>query len=150
MNRTRDLALGRFEEEDDYKKGYLAECKICKKGFTVHPFPTTLPKWMICKNGYISVSYYTPKMDVLPKNFLQSILAAKSLEPHCMRPPTSSDDLCLPFCVILIQWMIPIWAASSARVRAANRPAIPPPTTTTLLLSAVGLMLMLQLLILLL
>ena len=37
-----------------------------------------------------------PKMDALPKTFLQSILAAKWLVRGIQgRPPTSIDDLCL-------------------------------------------------------
>ena len=49
---------------------------------------TTLPKWM-----------------VLPKTFLQIILAAKWLLRHSsIRPLNSSDDLCLLFCLILHLW----------------------------------------------
>ena len=42
------------------------------------------------------------KMDILPKTFLQSILAAKWLVRHSsmyVYPPNSSDDLCLLFCL---------------------------------------------------
>ena len=44
----------------------------------VHPVPT-IP------------NHHPIKMDVLPKTFVQIILAAKWL----VRPPSSSDDLCL-------------------------------------------------------
>ena len=44
-------------------------------------------------------NHHPPKMDVLPKTFLQIILAAKWLVHGIqVHPPNSSDDLCLLFC----------------------------------------------------
>ena len=43
-------------------------------------------------------SHLPSKMDVLPKTYLQIILAAKWLVRHSSSSPNSSDDLCLLFC----------------------------------------------------
>ena len=82
--RTSYFAPG-CEEKEKYNNGYLAE-------------------WMLWKNeGSFSSHHIKPppnrKMDVLPKTFLQIILSAKWLVRHSIiRPPTSSDDLCLLLC----------------------------------------------------
>ena len=44
----------------------------------------------------------SPKMDDIPRTFLQIILAAKWLVRQSKSPPNSSDDLCLSFCLILL------------------------------------------------
>ena len=60
---------------------------------------------MLWKNGWSSGSHHTKpllyQMDVLPKTFVQIILAAKWLVRHSssVRLPTNSDDLCLLFCL---------------------------------------------------
>ena len=52
---------------------------------------------------HTTLNHHPPKMDVLPKCFLQIILAAKQLcAAFKYVPSTSSDDLCLLFCLILI------------------------------------------------
>ena len=64
--------------------------------------------WNECFGKIINYSVYSAlnhnplKMDVLPKTFLQIILAAKWL----VRPSTSSSN-CLTFCVNLILWPQP-------------------------------------------
>ena len=50
-------------------------------------------------------SHHPPKINVLPITFLQIILAAKCLVRHWST--SSSDNLCLPFCLILILWSQP-------------------------------------------
>ena len=55
-----------------------------------------LKKWMIIR------SHHQPtKLNVLPKTCLQIVFAAKWLVLHssAVSPPTSSDDLCLLFCI---------------------------------------------------
>ncbi len=49
-------------------------------------------------------NHHPTKMDVLPKTFLQINLAAKyeklfAVFKYWTYPPTSSDDLCLLFCI---------------------------------------------------
>ena len=70
----------------DFKK------RITRDGYLV--------EWMLWKNGWSPTSVHTtpnhqpPKMDALPKTFLQIILAAKrSVRHSSIRPPTSTDDL---------------------------------------------------------
>ena len=56
-------------------------------------------KWMIF-HFTPQKNHHPPKTDVLPKYFLQIILAAKWIVRHSsIHPPNSSDDLCLLFCV---------------------------------------------------
>ena len=49
-------------------------------------------------------NHYCPKMDVFPKAFLQITLASKwyLYQLYQVRPTNNCDDLCLPFCTILI------------------------------------------------
>ena len=50
---------------------------------------------------YTTPNHHPPKMDFLPKTFLQIILAAKWLARHPVCPPNSSEDLFLLFCLFL-------------------------------------------------
>ena len=56
-------------------------------------------KWMI-NLVHTTPNHHPPKMDILQKTFLQIILAVKWI----VRPPNSSDDLCLLFCLFLLLW----------------------------------------------
>ena len=56
-------------------------------------------KWMI-NLVHTTPNHHPPKMDILQKTFLQIILAVKWI----VRPPNSSDDLCLFFCLFLLLW----------------------------------------------
>ena len=54
-------------------------------------------------------NHHPTKMDVLPKTVLHIILATKWFVRHSstVRHPTSSDDLCLIFCLIILLWFPP-------------------------------------------
>ena len=53
-------------------------------------------------------NHHPPKMDFLSKTVFQIILADKWLVRHSTTvcPPTSSDDLCLPFCLIFYGYLL--------------------------------------------
>ena len=79
--------------QDDLKKRITRETATWRNGYfrkmddhlvTLHP-TTTLPKWMFFQ-----------------KLFLESSLLLNGLCGIQVRPPTSSPNICLPFCLILI------------------------------------------------
>ena len=64
-----------------------------KNTFKIHDMTISTRK--IFQNIPLGFAEDLPKMNVLPKTFLQIILAAE-------RNSNSSDDLCLSFCLILM------------------------------------------------
>ena len=57
-----------------------------------------------------SLSIHSAKYQFFYSSFLQIILAlngciVRGMELNQFRPPTSSNDLCLTFCLILILWI---------------------------------------------
>ena len=75
-----------------WRKGLIEE--------RTHGGMDTSKKWMI----HTTPNHHPAKKDVLPKTFLQIILAAKWLGGIQVHPSNSSDDLCLLFCLILLLW----------------------------------------------
>ena len=67
------------------------------------------------ENGWMVVCYVNGRLSISPNNFVPFILFLQiilGLNDSCgirFHPPTSSDDLCLPFCLILIH----IWQGAS-------------------------------------
>ena len=57
-----------------------------------------LEKWMIIQFTPHQTNTL-PKWIFFNKTFLKIILAAKWIERHSSPSPTSSDDLCIPFCI---------------------------------------------------
>ena len=51
---------------------------------------------------HTTTNHYPPKMDILPKDFLQIILHVKWLVRNSSTLPNSSYDHCLLFCLFLL------------------------------------------------
>ena len=107
------LAALAIFHQDDFNKRMNRTTATWRNGF--------LEK-MADHSVHTILNHYPTRMDVLPKMFVQIILASKWLVRHSStRPPFNSDSLCLPFCL----YPSSIWGCHTV-IPNCSRDSVPP------------------------